>query len=291
MSSSKKRKVDKCSRVNVELVQKPSEYVIKTDPHDITLPAVIVFSGTRGSGKTYACIKLMKHFETKRYITRTFLLCPTRASNDLYSNLKTLQDKDCYTDDSTFLNTIQYIIKQVKEDWHNYKMEKWYAQVYQKWLHCSYALTLQEETLLDYKCKEPPKFIPKPAHLLIVDDAQGTSLFSNGRSNALNHAVIKHRHIPLTIALLAQSWVGIPRVIRLNTTQFAVFKTGDKTQLKQIYDTFGTTVEMDQFNQLYKEATDEPHGFLFIDTVPKKEYMRFRSGFNHYLLTSDSTHV
>ena len=103
----------------------------------------------------------------------------------------------------------------------------------------------------------------------------------------LNHAVIKHRHIPLTIALLAQSWVGIPRVIRLNTTQFCVYKTGDKTQLKQIYDTFGMTVEFEQFESIYRQATEEKHGFLFIDTVPKQEFTRFRSGFNHYLIPGE----
>ena len=95
MSTTKKRKIEKCDGVHVKLVEKPNEFVIKTDPHDIVLPAVIVFSGSRGSGKTYSCIKLMKHFETKRYVSRTFLLCPTRRSNDLYSNLKTLSDKDC----------------------------------------------------------------------------------------------------------------------------------------------------------------------------------------------------
>jgi hypothetical protein len=83
--------------------------------------------------------------------------------------------------------------------------------------------------------------------------------------------------------MLAQSWTGIPRAIRLNTTQFAVYKTGDKTQLKQIYDTFANTIEYDHFERMYKQAVDQPHGFLFIDTVPKKEYKRFRSGFNQYL--------
>ena len=76
--------------------------------------------------------------------------------------------------------------------------------------------------------------------------------------------------IPITITLLAQSWTGVPRVIRLNTTQFAVFKTGDKNQLKQIYDTFTNTVEFDKFELMYKEAVSKPHSFLFIDTVPKK---------------------
>ena len=64
----------------------------------------------------------------------------------------------------------------------------------------------------------------------------------------------------------------------------AVFKTGDKTQLKQIYDTFANTVEFDHFERMYKEAVAQPHGFLFIDTVPKKEYKRFCSSFNYYLV-------
>ena len=287
---SHKRKIDKRDRVTVQLVEKPSEFTIRTDPHDITLPAVIVFSGSRGSGKTYACIKLMKHFETKRYITRTFLLCPNLLSNDLYHNLKTLRDADSYTDENRFPEVVAHILKQVKEDWKVYKTEQWYTQVYQKWLHAPHTLTLQEESLLEFRNKDRPLPIMKPSHLLIVDDAHSTRLYSNGRSNLLNHVVIKHRHIPITIALLAQSWVGIPRVVRLNTTQFAVYKTGDKTQLRQIYDTFGTTIEVEEFERMYRQATEEPHGFLFIDTVPKKEYMRFRSGFNHYLIPHQ-THV
>ena len=135
------------------------------DPHDIALPAVIVFSGSRGSGKTYACITLMKHFETKKYITRTFLLCPTRLSNDLYSNLTTLKEAD----------------------WQVYKNEQVYAQVYHKWLNCPHSLTLQEENLLEFQQQDQPLPITKPSHLLIVDDAQGTNLNSNVRSNILNH--------------------------------------------------------------------------------------------------------
>ena len=49
-------------------------------------------------------------------------------------------------------------------------------------------------------------------------------------------------------------------------------------------DTFGTTIDVQEFEHMSKQATVEPYGFSFIDTVPKKEYMRFRSGFNHYLI-------
>ena len=94
---------------------------------------------------------------------------------------------------------------------------------------------------------------------------------------------IKHRHIPLTICFLVQSWVGLPRVVRLNATHFIVYKMGDKKQLKQIYEHFDNTVEEDEFVDMYKYATSKPYGFLYIDTDPKEECMRFRSGFNEYI--------
>ena len=46
-------------------------------------------------------------------------------------------------------------------------------------------------------------------------------------------------------------------------------------QLKQICDTFANNVEFDNFERMYKTAVDKPHGFLFIDTVPKKNTRDF----------------
>ena len=80
----------------------------------------------------------------------------------------------------------------------------------------------------------------KPSCMLIIDHAQGTG-YINTCADLRMH--IKHWHIPITIALLAQSWMGIPRVIHLNTTQFAVYKAENETQLKQIYDTFTSFIE------------------------------------------------
>ena len=211
------------------------------------------------------------------------MLCPTRHSNDLYTNLKTLDKKDCFEDENTFGVALHQILTTVQKEWNDYNAELEYKKVFLKAHRNHLALTLREQNNLQFRQGEPPKNVQKPSHLLIVDDAQGTDLYSNARRDLLTHIVIKHRHIPITITLLAQSWTGIPRVIRLNTTQFAVFKTGDKNQLKQIYDTFANTVEYDKFERMYKESVSKPHGFLFIDTVPKKEYKRFRSGFNHYL--------
>ena len=59
-------------------------------------------------------------------------------------------------------------------------------------------------------------------------------------------------------------------MICLNTTHYALYKTGDKTQLKQIYDTFANTIDYDKFESIYKQAVAKKHGFLLIDTIPKK---------------------
>jgi len=282
-----KKNIVRHERVAVKLKQKESELCIKTAKNDITLPAVIVFSGSRGSGKTYACIMLMKHFENKGYIHRTFLLCPTRSSNDLYSNLKTLKNTDSFIDENQFQMALSHILAEVRKDWKTYKDEQEYIKVYMKARRTPTLLSLQEQTLLEQRGGIVPMLLRKPSHMLIIDDAQGTGIYTNARQDLLSHIVIKHRHIPISIALLAQSWTGIPRVIRLNTTQFAVYKTGDKSQLKQIYDTFANVIEYEEFEHLYKEAVGKPHGFLFIDTVPKKEYKRFRSGFNEYMIAAD----
>ena len=127
MSINKKRSHNE---INVQLKQKESKFAIKTGKDDISLPAVIVFSGSRGSGKTYSCIALMRHFEKKHYITKTFLLCPTRHSNDLYTNLKTLDEKDCFEDENTFGLALHQILTTVQKEWDDYNSELEYKKVF-----------------------------------------------------------------------------------------------------------------------------------------------------------------
>ena len=177
------------------------------------------------------------------------MLCPTRHSNDLYSNLKTLGPRDGFENENLFSVALHQILMDVKKDWEEYKEEQHYRKIHMR-AQTSKDLTLREQHLLAFRQGEPPHQLLKPSHMLIVDDAQGTDLYSNARRDLLTHIVIKHRHIPITICLLAQSWTGIPRVIRLNTTHFAVYKTGDKTQLKQISDTFANTIEYDKIENI-----------------------------------------
>ena len=112
--------------IDVKLNQSESKYAIKTRKDDISLPAVIVFSGSQGSGKTYSCIQWVRHFKKRQCIHRTFLL----ESNNIYSNLKTLQKKDCYNDEHAFNSALATIINEVKKHWKEYEQKEEYKKIF-----------------------------------------------------------------------------------------------------------------------------------------------------------------
>ena len=104
-------------QVKFKLKNTQSKYTIKTAHTDPKLPALFVFCGSRGSGKTYACVAMCSHFEKKHYITRTFLICPTKASNDIFQNLKILDEKKDVCDNSTRGHIVlNNIMREVKKD-------------------------------------------------------------------------------------------------------------------------------------------------------------------------------
>ena len=62
------KKIKRKKGVQLNLNQSTSKYVIETAANDPKLPALFVFCGSRGSGKTYACVAMVKHFEKMKYI-------------------------------------------------------------------------------------------------------------------------------------------------------------------------------------------------------------------------------
>ena len=65
----KVKEVHPKKQVKFKLKNCKSKYVINTAQTDPKLPGLFVFCGSRGSGKTYACVAMCSHFEKKHYIT------------------------------------------------------------------------------------------------------------------------------------------------------------------------------------------------------------------------------
>jgi hypothetical protein len=238
---------------------------------------------------------MCRHFEKKGYINRTFLLCPTAGDKDqkdtIYTNLKTLKQIDVCTDINNFELALQQVEQRIKEDWKKYEEFKKHKEAFIKHKERK-ELSLEEISVLEQNHYFPPSHEVKPKrHMLILDDCQGSNVYTTARAGMLNHLAIKHRHIPVTICFLVQSWVGCPRTIRLNATQYCIFKTSDQTQLDQIYSAFANTVPREVFERVYREATSTKHGFLYIDVVPKEPYMQFRMGFDQYLVVDGNGEI
>ena len=64
----KVKEVHPKKQVKFKLKNSKSKYFINTAPTDPKLPGLFVFCGSRGSGKTYACVAMCSHFEKKHYI-------------------------------------------------------------------------------------------------------------------------------------------------------------------------------------------------------------------------------
>ena len=202
-------------KVKTDLKNGKSKYAIDTAPDDPKLPGLFVFCGSRGSGKTYACVAMVKHFEKMHYINRTFLICPTKQSKDIFSNLKTLDHKKDVCDDVNKCKlSLENVLKEIKKDWKRYEEDLLYLKIYVAWMQGPKAsVPYSYQMILESRNFEMPKKPVRPSHMLICDDCQGTNMYTNARCDLMNHIAIKSRHIPITVAFMVQSWHGLPGVI------------------------------------------------------------------------------
>jgi len=264
-----------------------SKYEIETDDDWPRMPFSCCFVGTKGSGKTYSCIQFVRECEDRGYITRTFLLSPTVESNSVYNNLRTLdRENNVCGDQELFQHALDDVIEKIKEAREEREKEIAYAKLYKKSISGE-ELSLVEENILkmnDYRKPQIPKEI-RP--LLLCDDVQGTAAFTSGRRDRMAHITIKHRHLGLSIINLVQTLQGVPRVVRLNSNIFILFKTSDLKQLDEIASLFGAFISKQDFLSLFRYATNEEHGFFFVDLCAKNKSLMFRKGFNELLEVED----
>ncbi len=260
-----------------------SRYEVATDDDFPKMPLAACFVGTKGSGKTYAAVEWLREMEDRGYINRTFLISPTVESNSIYNNLRTLdQETDVCSDQELFQYALDDVLAKIKEAREVREKEITYAKLYKK-STSGEELSLVEENMMKMEGYRVPHIPKEIRPLLICDDVQGTDAFTSGRRDRMAHITIKHRHVGLNVVCLVQTLQGMPRVQRLNSNIFVIFKTSDVKQLDEIASLFGAFISKQDFITLYRYATREPHDFFFVDLNPKTESHRFRRGWNELL--------
>ena len=146
---------------------------------------------------------------------------------------------------------------------------------------------------------QPPKHKwngRRPCCCLIIDDAQGSQLYSKPRK--INQFTIYHRHIGqlqeggalgVSIFFLCQNYMsqagGITRAIRGNVTSMVLFVNKNQKMLRKIAEEIAGEVSPETFFEVYNQAMVDKHDFLFIDLHRKANHPSpFRRNFDTFLI-------
>ena len=250
---------------------------------------------SRGSGKTYNICKLIKHYEDNKLIDndgnihplRTIVISPTLDQNQIFKNLKSLDESDTHEKFSDEL--LQGIVDDIKKNKEETEEYNKYIEAYKK------VINVKENKLNDYFKKHPeiydilkvhnfedpdeipqPKYLFSPVNIIVLDDLMATGAFTNKKLSSLTNNLIKNRHNGISFAILAQSVRSIPKNIRLNCNVFFVGKfASKKVVLEDLYEEVSNILTLEEFEELYDKATEEQYGSLIIDCSHKdKRFLR-----------------
>ena len=248
---------------------------------------------SRGGGKTYSAVKIIKEFEKSKMISgagehkiRTILISPTYDANkNLWGNLKSLNENDIY--ESYSEATLQAIIDDIKgiiDEVDIYNKYLYYYDLIDKTPKNEIQELLKSNPEISFilrkfnyetpaKVKKYFKYTTKPITLLLLDDIMGSSALNRKSENLLKYWLIKNRHIFTCFFLLVQSIKSVPKDMRLNCNLFYLGKFSNKKSiLTDIYEEVSSVLTENEFENLYDKAiNDNQHGALIIDLTGSKK--------------------
>jgi hypothetical protein len=249
---------------------------------------------SRGGGKTYNLVKIIKEFENNdmrtndgiKHQIRTILISPTYDANkSLFDNLTSLSPSDIYEEYTE--ETLKDIIEDVKGIIEEVKVFKEYKDAYetvQKTPKDKIKDLIREqpevyETLKAYNFEKPSivaadfRYTEKPITFIILDDLMGSDAFNRKHQSLLKYWLIKNRHIFTSFFILVQSMKSVPKDIRLNCNVFYVAKfSNKKVILNDLYEEVSSIMKPEEFENIYDYAINSnDYGALIIDNSGDKK--------------------
>ena len=248
---------------------------------------------SRGGGKTYSVVKIIKEFEKSKMISgqgehkiRTILISPTYDANkNLWGNLKSLDENDIY--ESYTEGILQSIIDDIKgiiDEVDIYNKYLYYYDLIDKTPKNQIEPLLKSNPEISFilkkfnyetptKIKKYFRYTTKPITFLILDDIMGSSALNRKSENLLKYWLIKNRHIFTSFFILVQSMKSVPKDMRLNCNLFYLGKFSNKKAiLNDLYEEVSSVLTEPLFETLYDKAiNDNQHGALIIDLTGNRK--------------------
>lgn len=119
-------------------------------------------------------------------------------------------------------------------------------------------------------------------NLIIFDD-----LLLEKDQRPMIEMYIRGRHKNASVIYLAQSYFAVPKEIRQNCTAFIIFDIPSQRGLNMILADHCGDIDRDELKDIFRQATSEEFGFLYVDTTVKDKCLKYRKGFNQLLVNDD----
>jgi hypothetical protein len=255
--------------------------------------SVMLIAGSRGSGKSYSLVKLIRQMELagtydkfgNKMGIRTILFSPTYEANPIFNSLQSLDEDDVYKEYSdTVLKDIISEIAKEKQESTEYKLN---LQAYKRFIKMKNPINLSSDELLrlyalNFEAPEKIEFENGRVVNLVFDDLVGSEIYKPSGKSYFRNLLLRNRHVGVNIYMLVQNMKSVPKSIRINCSVFVLFKFSNKKILEDLHDEVGSTITLDNFSKLYNFATESEHDALVIDFTNEKKY-RFKRNFNEIL--------
>ena len=87
---------------------------------------------------------------------------------------------------------------------------------------------------------------------------------------------IRSRKLSIFV-FITQSYVSVPKTIKLNSKYYFIMKILNKTEFQQIAFNHSSDIGFKDFMNFYKKCTEKPYSFLVVDaTLASDNLLRFR---------------
>ena len=131
----------------------------------------------------------------------------------------------------------------------------------------------------------------KENKILIVFDDMIADMIQNKKLNSIvTELFIRGRKSNISLVFITQSYIKVPKDVRLNTTHFFITKISNKRELQQIAINHSSDISTEDFVNIYRKCTAEPYSFFVNDTTLASDNpLRFRKNlFNIYNKNHDN---
>jgi hypothetical protein len=116
----------------------------------------------------------------------------------------------------------------------------------------------------------------RPINVLFIFDDMITEGIMNARKlGALETVAVRARHFNLSGIIISQQYLSLSPPVRNNTTNMVIFRVRNGDEMEKIARENREWMGMDEFKEMFYEATKEPYTFLHINNQNQDPSQRF----------------